>query len=201
MAWGDSRRALEDYDRAIRINPSYAYALCNRGSVLERLGRPDEALASYDRAIEVDSSDALTHYNRGSVLGDLKRYEDALAEGDESAIGLNGNYAEAYVNRGNVLQELWRREGGDPRVLRVRSRSTRRIPQAFHGRGVCLLRLKRLEQALAAYNKAIALKPDLAAAYVGRGNILAEVDRHAEAAHRLSARQPSLRQTLRLTNL
>ena len=34
--------ALADYDRAIGLDPAYAYALCNRGSVLERLERRDE---------------------------------------------------------------------------------------------------------------------------------------------------------------
>ena len=43
------------------------------------------------------------------MLNGLKRFEEALAS-YESAIGLNRHYAEAYVNRGNVLQELRRDE-------------------------------------------------------------------------------------------
>ena len=43
--------ALADYDRAISLNPGYAYALCNRGVVLSRLKlrRIDEYTKIYER--------------------------------------------------------------------------------------------------------------------------------------------------------
>lgn len=49
--------------------------LTNRGVVLEKLGRDEEALASYDRAIAIDPNNAHAHYNRGVVLGKLGRSE------------------------------------------------------------------------------------------------------------------------------
>ena len=56
------------------------------------------------------------------------------------------DYAEAYSNRGNALQDL-----------------------------------KRSEEALASYDKAIALKPDYAEAYNNRGNALQDLKRSEEA--------------------
>ncbi len=41
--------------------------------------------------------------------------------------------------------------------------------------------LKRHDEALAAYDKALALKPDLAEAWLGRGNIFSELKRHDDA--------------------
>ena len=41
--------------------------------------------------------------------------------------------------------------------------------------------LKRHEEALASYDKAIALKPDYAEAYNNRGNALKDLKRHEEA--------------------
>ena len=41
--------------------------------------------------------------------------------------------------------------------------------------------LKRHDEALASYDKAIALKPDYAEAYNNRGNALSELKRHEEA--------------------
>ena len=53
---------------AIALDPQYAYAFCNRGTVLERLERWGEALASYDRALELNPRDAFAYYNRASAL-------------------------------------------------------------------------------------------------------------------------------------
>jgi len=54
--------ALAGYDRALRINPSYASAHCNRGVALEALGRTTEALPAYEGAIACDPNFAwLTH--------------------------------------------------------------------------------------------------------------------------------------------
>ena len=45
----------------------------------------------------------------------------------------------------------------------------------------CAQDLKRLEEALASYDKALALKPDFAEAYNNRGNALKELKRLDEA--------------------
>ena len=41
--------------------------------------------------------------------------------------------------------------------------------------------LKRYDEAFAAYDKALALKPDLAEAWLGRGNVFTELKRYDEA--------------------
>ena len=43
------------------------------------------------------------------------------------------------------------------------------------------LKLKRYDEAFAAYDKALALKPDLAEAWLGRGNVFTELKRYDEA--------------------
>ena len=42
---------------------------------------------------------------------------------------------------------------------------------AWLGRGNVFAELKRYDEAFAAYDKALALKPDLAEAWLGRGNV------------------------------
>ena len=53
--------------------------------------------------------------------------------------------------------------------------------EAYFNRGDALKELKRLDEALASYDKAISLKPDYAEAYVNRGNALMELKRLDEA--------------------
>jgi tetratricopeptide (TPR) repeat protein len=51
---GDLGRALSDYDLILDLYPDSAAALNNRGKVLEKLGRFDEAVAEFEKMLEVD---------------------------------------------------------------------------------------------------------------------------------------------------
>ena len=53
--------------------------------------------------------------------------------------------------------------------------------KAWLGRGSVFYALKRYDEAFAAYDKTLALKPDLAEAWLGRGNVFFELKRHDEA--------------------
>lgn len=174
--------ALDAYDRAIELDPQFAYAHCNRGAVLERLGRWDDALASYARALALNPDDLLTHYNRGSVLKQLGRFEEALTSYDR-AIALRAEYAEAHVNRGNVLQELARFE----EAIASYDHAIRHHPQGFpvhlahFGRALALLNLHRRDDALVSLDHTIELKGDHAEAHFRRGGVLYELKRHEAA--------------------
>ena len=52
---------------------------------------------------------------------------------------------------------------------------------AWLGRGNVFCELKRYDEAFAAYDRALALKPDLANAWLGRGNVFCELKRYDEA--------------------
>jgi len=56
----------------------------NRGILLSKTGRSEEALASYDRAIEHDPGFPEAHANRAVMLKRLGRLEDALASIDRA---------------------------------------------------------------------------------------------------------------------
>lgn len=52
---GENREALEDYNRAISLNPNDAGVYNNRGNLKRRLNSPKDALADYNKAIALDS--------------------------------------------------------------------------------------------------------------------------------------------------
>ncbi len=66
-------------------------------------------------------------------------------------------------------------------LSRAAWRSIRASADAHFNRGVALGELKRHEEAVASYDRAIALKADYADAHYNRGIALGELDRHAEA--------------------
>ena len=58
-------------------------ALTNRGAVLAKLNRPDEAVLSYDQALAIKSDHLEALYNRGNALNMLGRHAEALASFDK----------------------------------------------------------------------------------------------------------------------
>jgi tetratricopeptide (TPR) repeat protein len=46
--------AINEYDKAIKIDPKYVDAYNNKGNALSDLGRIEEAIIEYDEAIKID---------------------------------------------------------------------------------------------------------------------------------------------------
>ncbi|WP_082646511.1 tetratricopeptide repeat protein [Bradyrhizobium valentinum] len=68
--------ALSDLNESIRLDPTSARALTNRGRVYAFKRDLDRAIADYDEAIRIDSGFALAYNNRGDAWfngGDLDR--------------------------------------------------------------------------------------------------------------------------------
>lgn len=76
----DPQRAVELFDQAAAVNPSYAALYYNRGIALDQLGRFEAALASYDRAVAIDPRYADAWFNRGNLLKNLGLFEAAPSD-------------------------------------------------------------------------------------------------------------------------
>ena len=171
--------ALESFDRALEIQPNYIKALSNRGNTLHELKRFEEALASFDRALEVQPDYAEALSNRGVTLHELKRLDEALASYDR-AIELSPNYAEA-------LSKSWphsaRNEAvrGGTSELRPRAQSATGIRRCSLSSWQYTAKLKRFEEALESYDRALALRADIPEVLSNRGLTLHELKRFDEA--------------------
>jgi tetratricopeptide (TPR) repeat protein len=64
-ARGDIGRAMDDFDRAIRINPLYVDAYIRRGRCRQSMEDIDGAIADYNKAISLDPGSAFAYNNRG----------------------------------------------------------------------------------------------------------------------------------------
>ena len=96
---GQHDDAIQDYDQAIKLDPSDAIVYNNRGFAYSNKGQLDRAIEDYDQAIGLDPSDATVYNNRGfaySIKGQLDR---AIQDYDQ-AIKLDPSDAIVYYNRG-----------------------------------------------------------------------------------------------------
>jgi putative GTP pyrophosphokinase len=80
LTLGHARRALRDFDRAIRIDPENFRAHYNRGLCRRALGEPERALGDLRRAVESHEIEASARYAMAQVLADLGRTRRARAE-------------------------------------------------------------------------------------------------------------------------
>ena len=72
LCWGvvkgyinDYRSSIQDYNKAIELNPKYTYAYNNRGLAKVNLKDYRGAIQDYNKAIEINPNYADAYYNRG----------------------------------------------------------------------------------------------------------------------------------------
>ena len=119
---GDQPRAVESFERAVELDPSYLAALIRLGELHLDDGRPEEAEPLFERALALDpaSAPALAGVGRaalarGETVRAIDYLERALAVGP-SAWNLHYNLATAYREAGVPAraEEHLSRRGGDP---------------------------------------------------------------------------------------
>ena len=161
--------ALASYDKALALKPDYAEALNNRGNASD-LKRPEEALASYDKALALKPDYAEALNNRGNALQGPRaprRGAGQLRQGARAQAGLcRGAQQPRQCARptSSAPRRRWR-------ASTERSRSGPTMPRRSTTAAMCS-RPQAPEEALASYDKALALKPDYAEALNNRGNAL-----------------------------
>jgi tetratricopeptide (TPR) repeat protein len=96
---GSGEKALEDFDKAIRINPHYSEAYFNRGNTNRSLLRYPDAIRDFSLAITNNPSMAEAFVNRGNLHALLGDSAAALVD-YEKALSLNPRFAVAYFDRG-----------------------------------------------------------------------------------------------------
>jgi tetratricopeptide (TPR) repeat protein len=65
--------ALPYCDKAIKINPSYVYALSYKGKLFLELERYDESLKYYNKALEIEPYNQTAIYHRSKVLRQIEK--------------------------------------------------------------------------------------------------------------------------------
>jgi TPR repeat/Tetratricopeptide repeat len=96
---GDLESAIEDYNKALDINPQDAEAYYNRGNAKYNQGDLETAIEDYNKAIDINPKYANAYNNRGdakSKQGDL----DSAIEDYNKAIDINPTFPEAFCNIG-----------------------------------------------------------------------------------------------------
>jgi tetratricopeptide (TPR) repeat protein len=138
--------ALNLYDRLLALAPNDIDALAgawsNRGLVLSKLNRHDEALASCDKAVALQPDAVYVYNNRGEVLAKMNRHRDALAS-YEQAIAVNAVGAEKHLGPRHMLG----RDAGRDEVLARYGRTARfDLAQSYFAMAFLKIRLSEWKE-------------------------------------------------------
>lgn len=154
----DFKGAIENFDRAIKLNPDYADAYNNRASVRHELGDDPGAKKDYTEAILLNPDCAVSHNNLGIISYNSDDYRGAQAD-HTRAIQLNPGYAQAYNGRGFARLRLGDLQG----ALKDFTQAIELNADddfAWNNRGdVYFLKLGYLQEALDDYTQAGRLNP------------------------------------------
>ena len=74
----DAHTAISYFDKAIELEPLNYFAWANKGLILKKLDRREEAILCYDRAIQIQPNYPNSWFNKGVLLGCLGQLEEAV---------------------------------------------------------------------------------------------------------------------------
>ncbi len=103
----DYRDAIEQYTKAVKMDPDYDKAYIQRANAYARLNDYERAAVDYDRAIVFNEKDAELYYLSGYAYHQLGKNGVALSKLNQ-AIEKKRKYLEAYQVRSVVYIELQR---------------------------------------------------------------------------------------------
>ena len=99
--------AIENYYKAIQINPNFSVALDNLGLALSAKGRFDEAIENYRKAVRINPNFSVALDNLGVALAARGRFDEAI-ENYRQAIQANPDHPETFFHLGMILGQLGR---------------------------------------------------------------------------------------------
>lgn len=162
------QEAIQAYSRALRIRADDFRANLHISAAYYELDENSQALVYGRRAVELRPKNGEARFNLGAVYTAMERHREAVKEYQQAAElmelspGLLMNLAEGlgklqrYDEMKNTLEQLLKREES---------------AAAYERLGFAEFGLRRYEEALAAFEKALTIDPDYIAALNGQGVI------------------------------
>jgi len=150
---GNVLGAIDEFTKAIEIDPQFDRAYTNRGIMWMETGDYDKAIMDINRAIEINPQQFAAFNSRGNARRFKGEFDSAIAD-YTTAIGLNpksaipyNNRGAAYVNKGDLdaaIDDFGKAIGIDPKY-----------PMSYYNRGCTFYRQGKYKESLPDLQKAL----------------------------------------------
>ena len=158
----DIDAAVQMFKTATKIKPDYAEAHFNLGVILKDLGKLKEAVDCFQKSIAIQPNYPDAHNNLGNALVDLDQREAAI-ESYEWAVAYKPDYTQAYLNLAILFSKFNPIKAVDYYKKAIIIDSN--YDAAYFNLASTYRHLGLKDEAIAAYEKAIEIKPDYADAH------------------------------------
>ena len=102
-----AEEAISYYEKVLELEPTYAPAHINLGTLYYNQSEYDLAEVHYLKAIECDPRYALAYFDLGNVLDETQRLDEAIAA-YKVALQLAPTYADAHYNLALAYERSWK---------------------------------------------------------------------------------------------
>jgi tetratricopeptide (TPR) repeat protein len=176
---GDAKRAIDDYNEVLKVDPKNSDAYTNRGAALMKAGDSRRAIDDFGQAISLNPNLADAYYNRGVVYRSLNNCADATSDFDK-VVQLNPNFVNSYYALGVCAQET----GDLDDALSKYNEAVRLNPQfadALYNRGAVYAAQGQLSKAILDFGSVIEIDARYAPAYYNLGVVYLSIGKTEEA--------------------
>ena len=164
---GDKKQAIQDYQRALELNPASSLAQHTLAVLLKETGSTAESEALISKAIREDPKQAYLYEERGHLLMSQQKWSAALADFTK-AIELDATDPDYWINRA-ICKEHGKDLPGALADLTQAIRIDATHEKAWLNRGNVLTKMNRLREAMEDYTVAITHYPEYGLAFYNRG--------------------------------
>ena len=172
-AQGYHDKAIEEYHKALQIDPNYQDPIANIGLSLAEQGKVEESITQFLKALEINPKDYKTLNNLGASLIVMQRYTEAVQSLSE-ALTLYPYYAQAHNNLGAALQHQGRIEEAIDHFSTAVQLDPNYI-QAYNNLGIILANQGRYEEAIEQFSAALKINPKYESARLNLEKSLAAI--------------------------
>ncbi len=166
---GDYDQAVEEFKRALKINPNYFFGLNNLGNVYGKQRKYVEAISNFQKAINQKPDYSPAHYNIARAYHLVGKKQEA-AESYRKAIQFNPYFEQAFYNLAYLSMEL----SGFDEAIENFNKFIKMQPnhsKAHFGLGNALMMKGQLDLAMQEYRISGNLDPSFALPYMNMANI------------------------------
>ncbi|HVX35884.1 MAG TPA: tetratricopeptide repeat protein [Hyphomicrobium sp.] len=164
---GQTKLALEDYNRAVELFPEYPVAYNNRGNLLLAVGQLDEAMKDFDRALVLAPGYAAAYSNRANAEMKLGKPDVAIRDFTK-AIELMPASAPPLSGRGLAYLATDKPHAAIRDFSRAVSADAR-FASAYRNRAEARMTIGQRDEAIEDLSRAIAFDVNNTELYVVRG--------------------------------
>ncbi|MDJ0555567.1 MAG: tetratricopeptide repeat protein [Microcoleaceae cyanobacterium MO_207.B10] len=159
--------ALEDYNRALNLNPNNYQSYNNKGIAIAQLGNFREAIENFQQALELNPKDPQSHHNLGAAYAELGELNQAI-EYFSKALELNPKDSQTYYNLAVVRFKIGDKQGAlldYDQAIALNPKNA----EIYYNRSIARRFTKDNQGAIDDLTKVLELNPKIADAYTKRG--------------------------------